>query len=72
MQRVSHRHSSLRTTLLSAAGFSVLITVSYDVDVEEVGEDELEELVDKPRTTNGTKFAVLKLFFFSFLMRCGF
>ena len=28
--------------------------VSCDEDVGEVGEDELEELVDRSRTTNGT------------------
>ena len=39
---------------LLSAGFSVLITVSCDEDVEETGEDEVEELVDMPGTTNGT------------------
>ena len=32
----------------------MLITVSCDEDVEEVGEDDVEEFVDKPGTTNGT------------------
>ena len=36
--------SSLIVSLLSVAGFSVLITVSCDEDVEEAGEDEVEEL----------------------------
>ena len=48
------RNSSLTISLLSFAGFSVLITVSCDEDVDEAGEDEVEELVDRPRTTNGT------------------
>ena len=47
------------------------VTVSCDEDVGEVGEDELEELVDKPRTTIGTQFAVLQSIFLPFLMRCG-
>ena len=49
-----HRNSALILPLLSIAGFSVLITVSCDEDVEEVGVDDVEELVDKPGTTNGT------------------
>ena len=40
------------------AGFSVYLltsnTESCDEDVEETGEDEVEELVDRPGTTNGT------------------
>ena len=32
----------------------MLATVSCDEDVEEVGEDELEEPVDRPGTENGT------------------
>ena len=48
------RDSSLIISLLSVAGFSVLITVSCDENVEEASEDEVEELVDRPRTTNGT------------------
>ena len=47
------RDSSLIISLLSVAGFSVLITVFCDEDVEEAGEDEVEELVDRPKTTNG-------------------
>ena len=31
-----------------------------------------EELVDKPRTTIGTKFSVLHCIGMPFLMRCGF
>ena len=30
------------------------VPVSCDEDVGEAGEDEVEELVDRPRTTNGT------------------
>ena len=41
-------------------------------DVEEAGEDEVEELVDRPRTTNGTQFVILHLIFLTFLVRCGF
>ena len=48
------RESSLIVSHLSCAGFSVLTTESCDEDVEEACEDEREELVDKPRTTNGT------------------
>ena len=43
-----HRDSSLIVSLLSVAGFSVLITVSCDEDVEEAAEDEAEELADEP------------------------
>ena len=57
MQRVS-RNSSLILPLLSSTGFSVYLltsnTESCDEDVEEVGVDVVEELVDKPRTTNDT------------------
>ena len=49
-----HRNSALIISLLSVAGFSVPNTESCDEDVEEVGEDEAVELVDKPGTTNGT------------------
>ena len=45
-------HSKFHLFLL--LDFSVLITVSCDEDVEEAGEDEVEELVDRPGTTNGT------------------
>ena len=49
-----HRDSSLRISLLSIAVLSVLPTVSCDEDVEETGEDEVEELVDRPGTTKST------------------
>ena len=49
-----HGDSSLIIALLATAGFSVLTTFSCDEDIEEVGEDEVEELVDRPGTTNGT------------------
>ena len=42
------------SSLLSVAGFSVQITESFDEDVEEAGEDEVEKLADRPRTTMGT------------------
>ena len=48
------RDSALILPLLSVAGFSVPITESCDEDVEEVGVDDVEELVNKPGTTNGT------------------
>ena len=48
------------------------VTVSCDEDVGEVGEDELEELVDRSGTTNGKQFAVLQSTFLSLLMICGF
>ena len=41
-----HRHSSLTLPHLSAAGFSAPITESCDEDVEKVGVDDVEELVD--------------------------
>ena len=44
--------SSLVRSLLLVAGISVSVTVSCDEDVAEV--DEVEQLVDKPGTTNGT------------------
>ena len=50
----SHRSSSLILPVPSAAGFFVSITESCDEDVEEVGVDVVEELVDKPGTTHGT------------------
>ena len=64
--------SSLVPSPLLDAGYSVGVTVSCDEDVREVGEDEVEELVDGPGTTRCTWFAVLQLIFLPFLMRCGF
>ena len=53
-----HRSSSLVLPLLSVTGFSVYLLMSNrescDEDVKKVGVDVVEELVDKPRTTNGT------------------
>ena len=46
--------SSLILSLLVGAGCSVGVTVYCDEDVREVGEDEVEELVDRPGTTKGT------------------
>ena len=40
-------HSKIHIFLLLS--FSVLITVSCDEDVDEAGEDEVEELVNRPR-----------------------
>ena len=65
-----HRDSSLIISLLSVAGFSVLITVSFDEDVEVVGEDEVEQLVDKPGTTHGTQFDIMQSILLPFLVRC--
>ena len=48
------RTSSLILSLLVDAGCSVGVTNSCDEDVGDAGEDELEEHVDRPRTTNGT------------------
>ena len=48
------RTSSLILSLLVDAGCSVRVTMSCDRDVGEVGEDELEEIVDRPGTTKGT------------------
>ena len=48
------------------------VTESCDEDEGELGEDEVEELVERPGTTKGTWFAVLQLIFLPFLMRCGF
>ena len=45
--------------LLSVAGFSVSVTESCD---EEVGVDDVEKLVDKPGTTDGTLFDFLAIF----------
>ena len=44
------RDSSLTVSFLSVARFSVLTTVYCDEDVDEAGEDEVEELVDRPGT----------------------
>ena len=46
--------SSLVLSLLVDAGYPVRVTVSCDEDVGEVGEDEVEKLVDTPGTTKGT------------------
>ena len=46
-------------------------TESCDEDDEEVGVDVVDELVDKPGTTNGTLLKKCNQFSF-FLVRCGF
>ena len=66
------RDSALTLPLLSVAGFSVPTTESCVEDVEEVGQDDVEQLVEKPGTTNGTLFDVLQLIFLPFWVRCGF
>ena len=48
------RTSSLTLSLLADAGCCVGVTATYDEDVGEAGEDEVEELVDGPGTTKGT------------------
>ena len=45
---------SLVLSLLFDAEYSVGVTVSCDEDAGEVGEDEVEELVDRPGKTKGT------------------
>ena len=54
----SHRHSPLVLSLLSGTGFPVYLltsnTESCDEDDGEVGEGVIEELADRPGTTNGT------------------
>ena len=41
-------------SLLVDAGCCAGITASCGIDVGDAGEDELEELVDRPGATNGT------------------
>ena len=70
------RSSSLVLQLLSGTGSSVFLltsnTESCDEDDEEIGVGVVEELVDKPRTTNGTEFGILQSILLHFLVRCGF
>ena len=47
-------------------------TKSCDEDYDEVGVGVVEELVDKPGTTNGTQFEILQSVLLPSLMRCGF
>ena len=58
----------LELSLLVDAGCSA----SCDEDVDDVGEDELEELVDRPGTTIGTLLAVLNFIRLPSSMSCGF
>ena len=62
--------------LLSGTGFSVYLltsnTESCDEGDEEVGVGVVEELVDKPGTTNGTQFDISQSILFPFRMRCCF
>ena len=44
----------LLVSFFASAGWCVGVTVSCDENVGDVGEDELEELVDRTKTTNGT------------------
>ena len=48
----------------------IISCLEYVMDVEASKLD--EELVDKPGTTIGTKFSVLRCIRIPFLMRCGF
>ena len=70
------RSSSLVLPLLSDTGFSVYLqaskTESCDDDDDEVGAGVVDELADKPGTTDGTWFDVLQSILLPFLMRCGF
>ena len=50
----SSRTSLLMLSLLVDAGCCVGIAASCGIDVGDASEDELEELVDRPGTTNGT------------------
>ena len=61
--------SSLALSLLLVAGLSVSVTVSSDEDVGEI--DEVEELVNKPGTTNGAWLDVSQWNFLLFLMVPG-
>ena len=60
----SHRSSPLIVPLLSVTGCSVYLLTSdmesCDEDDGEVGVGVVEELVDKPGTTNGTYFDILQ------------
>ena len=66
-----HRSSSLVLPLLSGVGFSVYLLTSItefcDEDFDEVGENDVEEFVDKPWTTNGTYFDILQSIFLMIL-----
>ena len=70
------RISSLILPLLSSTGFSVYLLTSNaescDEDDEEVGVGVVEELVEKPRTTNGTQFYILHSILWPYWVRCGF
>ena len=70
----SHRTLSmlLVLSLLVDEGCCVRTTASGDNDVGDVGVAELEEPVDRPGTTIGTKFAVLHFIRLPSLMSCGF
>ena len=68
----SPRTSSLILSRLIDAGCCVRVTTSFDEDEGDVGEDELEELVDKRGTTTCTWFVVSYSFFLSFVMSCVF
>ena len=72
----SHRSSSLVLPLLSGTGLSVYLftsnTESCDEDVVEAGVGVVEELVDRPGTTNATQLDILQSIMLPFLMRCGF
>ena len=54
MRRVSSYSITHTLSVPVVAGCCVRVTASSDEDVGDVGVDELEELVDRPGTTNGT------------------
>ena len=65
------RDSSLIISLLSVAGFSVLITVSCDEDVEEAGEDEVEELRRQARDNEWYVVRHIAIDVLAIVVRCG-
>ena len=67
--------SHARLLILSLAvdaGRNVGIAASYGSEAGDVGVAELEEPVDKPRTTTGTHVSVLHFIRLPSLMSCGF
>ena len=66
--------SSLVLPLLYGTGFSVYLLMSNteSCDVAQICVGVVEELVDKPGTTNATKFDILQSILLPFLMRCVF
>ena len=82
-RRLLHFYLCFRFLLIHATGFPGLLTHNFtsfccwifraDHSILRwTGEDEVEELVDRPGTTNGTQFAILQWILLPFLVRCGF